>query len=242
MGALGFIETRGLLTAIESADVMLKTAQVSLVEKTYVGGGLVSITVTGDVAAVSAAVDAASQAVRQINEQLLVSKHVIPRPHEELTSMINGNKPSEQEEIQVVELETKETAPQALRENDEEKKQEDLDRKTTEIEQVEGKVDVESPPKEETPLKETVKEEKQLDLEIDLEKVNKQTIDQIMIENGLEEGLHILSKLKVTKLRKLAREFKELGIAGRAISKASKKILLTEFKNYYENESRIKDD
>ena len=63
MEALGMIETKGLLSAIESSDVMLKAAEVKLLERTFVGGGLVTITVTGDVAAVKASVEAAVAAV-----------------------------------------------------------------------------------------------------------------------------------------------------------------------------------
>lgn len=88
MTALGFIETQGLLAAIEGADAMLKAAQVRLVEKNCVGGGLVSITVAGEVAAVRAAVDAAATALRGIKGATLVSQHVIARPDTELARII----------------------------------------------------------------------------------------------------------------------------------------------------------
>ena len=88
MEALGMIETKGLLASIESADAMLKAAEVRLLERTFVGGGLVTITVTGDVAAVKASVDAGAAAVTRIGEELLVSQHVIPRPHSELGETI----------------------------------------------------------------------------------------------------------------------------------------------------------
>ena len=88
MEALGMIETKGLLASIESADAMLKAAEVRLLERTFVGGGLVTITVTGDVAAVKASVDAGAAAVARIGEELLVSQHVIPRPHSELGETI----------------------------------------------------------------------------------------------------------------------------------------------------------
>lgn len=86
MQALGFIETRGLISAIESADTMLKTADVSIVEKNSVGGGLVCITVTGDVAAVKAATDAGAAAAAKVGT--LLSQHVIPRPHHEMEAAI----------------------------------------------------------------------------------------------------------------------------------------------------------
>jgi len=78
--AIGMIETRGVLAAIESADVMLKTANVRLVSKEKVGGGLITVIVEGDVAAVKASVEAGAYAVENLDKSLLVSKHVIPRP------------------------------------------------------------------------------------------------------------------------------------------------------------------
>ncbi|WP_394523613.1 BMC domain-containing protein [Lacrimispora sp. JR3] len=100
MQALGFIETKGVLAAIEAADAMLKAANVSLVEKTKVGGGLISVTVTGDVAAVQAAVDAGAAAVEHIDGAALVTRHVIPRPHEELAGVIGPETPGEPEDGQ----------------------------------------------------------------------------------------------------------------------------------------------
>lgn len=80
--ALGLIETRGLVGAIEAADAMLKAANVTLVGKNYAGSGLVEVEVKGDVGAVKAAVEAGSTAAKKVGE--VVSVHVIPRPHEEL--------------------------------------------------------------------------------------------------------------------------------------------------------------
>lgn len=80
MQALGMIETKGTLAAVEAADAMLKAADVALLEKTKVGGGLVTVTVTGDVAAVTAAVDAGAAAVERLGSDCLRTRHVIPRP------------------------------------------------------------------------------------------------------------------------------------------------------------------
>ena len=77
--ALGMIETKGLVGAIEAADAMVKAANVSLIGKVLVGGGLVTVMVRGDVGAVKAAVDAGAAAAKRIGE--LISVHVIPRPH-----------------------------------------------------------------------------------------------------------------------------------------------------------------
>lgn len=88
MDAIGFIETRGLIPAIEAADVMLKSAQVGLVERSIVGGGIVTVTVTGDVGAVKAAVDAGASAVQGFGSENLLSQHVIPRPSEQVSDVI----------------------------------------------------------------------------------------------------------------------------------------------------------
>ena len=82
LNALGMIETRGLVAAIEAADAMVKAANVTLVGKEMVGGGLVSVLVRGDVGAVKAATDAGAVAAERIGE--LISVHVIPRPHSEV--------------------------------------------------------------------------------------------------------------------------------------------------------------
>jgi ethanolamine utilization protein EutM len=86
MDALGLVETKGLVGAIEAADAMVKTANVVLEGKEYVGAGMVCVTVRGDVAAVKAATDAGAAAARRVGE--LVSVHVIPRPHEEVEKVI----------------------------------------------------------------------------------------------------------------------------------------------------------
>ena len=80
--ALGMIETKGLVGAIEAADAMVKSANVQLVGRVQVGGGLVTVMVRGDVGAVKAATDAGAAAAERVGE--LVSVHVIPRPHEEV--------------------------------------------------------------------------------------------------------------------------------------------------------------
>lgn len=86
--ALGLIETRGLLPAIEAADAMLKAAKVTLQGREFVGGSLVTVTVRGDVGAVKAAVEAGAEAARRVGE--LISAHVIPRPHLEVEDMLPG--------------------------------------------------------------------------------------------------------------------------------------------------------
>lgn len=79
MSALGTVETKGLVGAVEAADAMVKAANVKLIGKVHVGGGLVTVMVRGDVGAVKASTDAGAAAAEKVGE--LVSVHVIPRPH-----------------------------------------------------------------------------------------------------------------------------------------------------------------
>lgn len=80
--ALGLIETKGLVGAIEAADAMTKSANVELIGYEKIGSGLVTVMVRGDVGAVKAAVDAGVVAARAVGE--VVSTHVIPRPHQDV--------------------------------------------------------------------------------------------------------------------------------------------------------------
>nr|WP_315025164.1 BMC domain-containing protein [uncultured Aminipila sp.] len=194
MQALGMIETKGLIAAIESADAMLKAANVNLVDRVFVKGGLVTIIIEGDVGAVKAATDAGAAAAQRVGQ--LISVHVIPRPHEEVgnkviypTSKIKINEETAEEEVPVAE----------------------------EIEEVS-----------------VAEEVVETGLDSDLNEIHKEDLDKLVKESSMEKALEVLDKLKVTKLRNLAREFKEFGIAGRLISKADKNLLIEEFKKYYE--------
>jgi ethanolamine utilization protein EutM len=84
--ALGMIETRGLIGAIEAADAMVKAANVVLIGKEYIGAGYVTVLARGDVGAVKAATDAGAAAARRVGE--LVSVHVIPRPHADVERVL----------------------------------------------------------------------------------------------------------------------------------------------------------
>ncbi|WP_368254502.1 BMC domain-containing protein [Clostridium paraputrificum] len=84
------IETKGLVGSIEAADAMVKAANVYLIGKEYVGGGLVTVMVRGDVGAVKAATDAGAAAAQRVGE--LISVHVIPRPHVEVEVILPASK------------------------------------------------------------------------------------------------------------------------------------------------------
>ncbi len=84
--ALGMVETKGLIGAIEAADAMVKAANVTLMGKEQIGSGLVTVMVRGDVGAVKAAVDAGAAAAKRVGE--LFSVHVIPHPHDDVEGIL----------------------------------------------------------------------------------------------------------------------------------------------------------
>ena len=220
MQALGLIETRGLLPAIECADVMLKTAQVELVERTFVGGGLVTIVVTGDVGAVKAAVEAGVTAVEKMGRLALVSQHIIPRPNRELETMVGVRaNPVEEQPSPVPQQEKLSFLPGSD--------------PTTNLSDPLANQDS---AKEGTEPAKTTKESTRSE-QIMLNPPRKERLDAFVQEFGLEKSVDVLKSLSVVKLRNLAREYKELGVAGRAISKANKEFLIQKLKGYYERGS-----
>ena len=84
--ALGMVETKGLVGSVEAADAMVKAANVHLIGKVHVGGGLVTVMVRGDVGAVKSAVEAGGEAAGRLGE--LVAQHVIPRPHNDVEMIL----------------------------------------------------------------------------------------------------------------------------------------------------------
>lgn len=81
-GALGLIETRGLVGSIEAADAMAKAARVEIIGRDVIGGGYVTVMVQGEVGAVKSAVDVGASAAKKVGD--LVAAHLIPKPHEDL--------------------------------------------------------------------------------------------------------------------------------------------------------------
>lgn len=91
--AIGMIETKGYVGAVEASDAMVKAANVSLVKTIPIGGGLITVLAKGDVGSVKAAVDAGTKAASKVGE--LISSHVIARPHEELLKVFLGEQPKQ---------------------------------------------------------------------------------------------------------------------------------------------------
>ena len=227
MQSLGLIETKGMLAAIEAADAMLKAADVGILGKIKVGGGRMNVSVTGDVAAVKAAVDAGMAAVDRLGSGLLLSGHVIARPHEELETVIGGTPPMGPDDGGAW---AERTGAEAARD---EKQTEPASALTEEA--AEGVAEEAS----EEAAEETAEEAQsaspgQLASQaVFAAPPDRRTLDRLAAEAGGEAAVKALISLKAAELRTLAKEYPELELAGRDISKASKTLLLTAFQAHF---------
>ena len=227
MQSLGLIETKGMLAAIEAADAMLKAADVGILGKIKVGGGRMNVSVTGDVAAVKAAVDAGMAAVDRLGSGLLLSGHVIARPHEELETVIGRTPPMGTDDGGAW---AERTGPEAARD---EKQTEPASALTEEA--AEGVAEEAS----EEAAEETAEEAQsaspgQLASQaVFAAPPDRRTLDRLAAEAGGEAAVKALISLKAAELRTLAKEYPELELAGRDISKTSKTLLLTAFQAHF---------
>lgn len=213
--ALGLVETRGLVAAIEAADTMVKASKVKLIGKEVTSAALVTIKVTGDVAAVKAAVDAGAAAASRVGE--LLSTHVIPQPDKQIVAIIPEI--STQEIISQLKSEVKKSQKPAEKQKPKEKPIIEIKTET-----------VEEKPKTETASdtiarlrEEALGEEQKKSTEASREISEEKETPEINLEN--------LESLNVHQLRKLARSTEGFPIQGREISRANRSTLLGYFRN-----------
>lgn len=255
MQALGMIETQGTLAAVEAADAMLKAADVALLEKTKVGGGLVTVTVTGDVAAVTAAVDAGAAAVERLGSDCLRTRHVIPRPHGELEGMFGGGTPGDggpgnggPEDDGLGNEGLKDDRPGNDRpENDgpgndvpEASEPEDNGPvgHTSEVPQPDtGAQEPAILPVNESSESEINDTITPPPASASATPLHRPSLDLLVKTSGTEQAIKTLVNLKATQLRALAREYPEFAIAGQSISKAGKTQLLRQLEAFYKAQS-----
>lgn len=211
MQALGFIETRGLIAAIESADAMLKAAEVRLVERTFVKGGIVTITVTGDVAACRASVDAAASAVARMGGTIL-STHVIPRPHESLDgSMIGSVDPVwEQEEI----------------ENTEDKLEEAFEEEPETAEEETSKEEPEAAGEE--------KPDQNPESEAKKAGANRAYVENTVETDGIDKAISVLKRSRTAEIKEmLLGEYPETNLNSESAANMTKREMLDWLKDFY---------
>ena len=239
MQAIGLIETKGLIASIESADVMLKAADVKLISKTLVGGGLVTITVEGDVAAVKASVDAAVSAVERLGMDLLISNHVIPRPVDSIRDLFDEKdkvytetsceniieddiiKQDELEEETVIteshEDEISESVEDESHEGEISESQEDETQEELELPQDTNQYNQQTEEKNEVTEKFNIKS-------IDKKNFTRSDFEKIVSTYGSDTAQKVLESLNLTELRKLIKEYDD-EVKGVNISKLSKAMI-----------------
>ena len=196
--ALGLVETKGLVAAIEAADTMVKTANVVLIGKEITRDALVTIKIVGDTAAVRSAVDAGAAAAQRVGE--LVSKHVIPRPGDGLEELVFANSQLTQNEVK--RIFNKESAAPL-------KKEIPLQQEKPIVSQNENVDEDREEPKEE-PVQEEL-----------------YTMPEGLTPE-LQAYFKQLDVMTVHELRRFARTIEGLSIYGRQISRANKKELIEE--------------
>lgn len=221
--ALGLIETKGLIGAIEAADAMLKAANVKLVSKEKITAALVTVKIIGETAAVKSAVDAGAAAAQRVGQ--LVSAHVIPRPDDQIEDLIYfpGIRPEEnvrkeksvKEKIVVKEFEEEKVEEESLFDESEKEGTETVPikrRGRPKLEKTESQV----PSRLDSLRKEALKEIRKVESEKPSASGEIPTNDQ-------------LSELNVHELRHLARSFDNFPIKGRQISRANRDELIVHF-------------
>lgn len=222
--ALGMVETRGLVASIEAADAMVKAAKVTLIGKERAKAGLITIMVVGETAAVKAAVDAGAAAAQRVGE--LVSTHVIPRPDEQISSIIPvgdsekaGNKEKPKSARRTVSVKKEKPV--------EEKKPTEPAKKTSPKIEIEKEIAI----KETSSTIDRLRKEalgRDVAKEAKEEKVErKKTKSDVEFTLPMEE----LEVLNVHQLRRLARSTEGFPIQGREISRANRGLLLDYFKS-----------
>lgn len=235
MQSLGLIETKGMLAAIEAADAMLKAADVGILGKIKVGGGRMNVSVTGDVAAVKAAVDAGMAAVDRLGSGLLLSGHVIARPHEELETVIGGTPPMGPDDGGAW---AEGTGPEAARDEKQTEPASALTEEAAEGVAEEASEGVAEEASEEAAEEAAEEAQSASPGQLASQAVfaappDRRTLDRLAAEAGGEAAVKALISLKAAELRTLAKEYPELELAGRDISKTSKTLLLTAFQAHF---------
>lgn len=219
MRALGMIETMGLIPSIEALDAMLKAANVETLEKTNVRGGIVTVLVVGDVAAVKAAVDAGAAAVQRVSQGALISQHVIPRPDSQIDVLFKHNKKM----LNNIEIADEVEKPENVEpENIED---ETPDKNTMESEEVIA-LNTSVEPEEVVAMDTRVEPEKvaAMDTRVESEEVvalntsveseevtvlkTRAELELFLEEKGIEKLMQVINNMRSSELKELAKEYK----------------------------------
>ena len=217
MQALGMIETKGLIGSIEAADAMVKAANVALIGKEHVGGGLVTVMVRGDVGAVKAATDAGAAAAQRVGE--LISVHVIPRPHAEVETIL-PHSPEEPEDGP--------GAPKPDAPKPEPTPQEEAVIRKPETE---GAAEGTTAKTEQMTIEEPKSQEAESEPKQGMTRIK---LEELLHESGLEEAMSQITFLRMEELRNLAKEYGSGELTGKNLKRISKGDLLDAFRKFYD--------
>lgn len=219
MQALGMIETKGLVGAIEAADAMVKAANVNLIGKEKVGSGLITVMITGDVEAVKASVDAGAAAAQRVGQ--LIGVHVIARPHEDMEGIFNKTK-KDVTEISVEEkIENIQETVELTEQETEQVIEKNIEIKTEEI-------------VEDIPL-ENEKNENVIETdEIDKKKeLSRDELEAIFEKDGLKAIKKEIKTANLSQLKKLIKEYSEISLNKKELSKINKDTIIDKITKYY---------
>jgi microcompartment protein CcmL/EutN len=210
--ALGMVETKGLVGSIEAADAMVKAANVALIGKVQVGGGLVTVMIKGDVGAVKAAVDAGAAAAKRVGQ--LISVHVIPRPHQEVLTILPT--PLKVEEVQKLE------------------QMSNKDDKLIEEVQKQAEESIEDANSVEEVLEEEIQEEKASEDTSVEEQEYIREFNELIKTQGIDKSKRELKRKGVRKLRGYLGHLMGLDTSSSELSELSKEEILEQIYSYYE--------
>lgn len=229
MNSIGMIETRGLIAAIEAADIMVKSSNVNLISRQQIGAGLVTITVEGDVGAVRAAVDAAVEGVETLGGYL-ISSHVIPSPANELETFFDDEKIKDT--VEAIENEYREEIAERIG-SEEEVENIDLEIIEKNLEEnTDTEENEEADKAEENSAEENSVEEKAEEAEIEMfSTIDKKGFEELIEKFGLEKSIESIKHMTLTNIRKLAKEYETLSLSDAEVAKASKKKVIEAIEN-----------
>ncbi len=212
--ALGLIETKGLVGAIEAADAMVKAADVKIISKEQVTGALIIVKVIGETAAVKSAVDAGSVSAQRVGQ--LISSHVIPRPDDQIDFILYEDGPKKSKKAKSPDFQTKRKniVPKATVSKEE-------------------KIEVKSEPKvASSKTKQVVSKDKKEETAPKQKLTEKEAVKVKKVSSSAKiPHMDELVILNVHSLRRIARGIEEFPIKGREISKANRGKLLDYFKS-----------
>lgn len=227
MRALGMIETMGLIPSIEALDAMLKAANVETLEKTNVRGGIVTVVVEGDVAAVKAAVDAGAAAAQRISQGSLLSQHVIPRPDSQIDVLFENNKKMRDDIEAANDIERADEAekPENIEATIEAAAEDIIEVVVEAAEAIEGTIEavaeVVQASEDTIESKEVIVLNTRAELELFLE------------QRGIEKLMEVIGNMKASELRGLAKEYQDGELQEDKNVRATKAELIDRLYDFY---------